>query len=887
MLKTYLSIAGLRLISLALAAILMLLVIVVIPADDFGRFNLMMSVGQVIVAASLSFFNLALLRYARENFTLHGVIGEALATRSILQLLLLGIVLPLIWLSFPWLSSMMDVLPQTLPLLLILTVVISLSEMGTVSAQSVGRLVGYGTAQVLFRLVQVATLTFMYVAVINDWTILFIGTLVGYGIAAAVAWSWIPRRAFSHFRPSLSMLRRFVSFSWSIPAAGLTVVIINWMDLWFIGRFMDLKSVGVYAWAYNLSMAGTALLAPLAALIGPRTIDLRARGHVSEIRRMVMISQPVFLLAVTMIPLVASTFASLVSLLPLGTYAGAVAPAMVLVAAVAFQVGRYLWEPQVYSFEALVVRGTAVIITMGLINALGDWVLIPRMGIVGAAIATAIAFAFGALALLATVRRNLGIGGPSLAAITLVAIAAMVPVALTALSPAPLTYALCAFVTPILFVAARKVGLFAALGLITWPAVEHREAWPTRLLRAVVFFTTQPEEPTHLRDDIDATFRSEERVAGFTGDRRRSSDQTRVLHVITGLRIGGAERMLTSLVTSIWPDSIKFCVVSLTRGGHFMARLRESGVEVLDLNIRGPISASLGLIRLVRIISGYRPHIVQSWMYHADLVATLALILSRRRRQTRLYWGIRCSNMDQRRYSPILRHVIRLCTWLSFVPDKIVANSRSGLEYHRKIGYRPRSDLVIENGVDTAVFHPDADTRRQVRRELRVDGNSPILAMVARKDPMKDHATFFTALEKVPNAVALLIGSGTDQFPDMPRVLKFGETTDVGRLLSACDLTISSSAFGEGFSNALLEGMSCGLPAVATDVGDAREIIGDTGLIVPPGNSDALATAINTLLEEPADSRLRRRERARDRIVKNYGLETAVKNFERLYNGET
>ncbi len=318
-----------------------------------------------------------------------------------------------------------------------------------------------------------------------------------------------------------------------------------------------------------------------------------------------------------------------------------------------------------------------------------------------------------------------------------------------------------------------------------------------------------------------------------------------------------------------------------------MARLRESGVEVLDLNIRGPISAPVGLFRLARIIRGYRPYIVQSWMYHADLAATLALILSGRRRQTRLYWGIRCSNMDQRRYSPILRYVIRICTWLSFVPDKIVANSRSGLEYHRKIGYRPRSGLVIENGVDTMAFHPDSETRGQVRRELRVDGDTPLLAMVARMDPMKDHATFFTALEQVPNAVALLVGSGTDQFPDLPRVLKLGENTGIARLLSACDLTVSSSAFGEGFSNALLEGMSCGLPAVATDVGDAREIVGDTGLIVPPGNPEALAEAINSLLEESEESRLRRRERARDRVIEKFSLEVAVEKFERLYNGES
>ncbi len=885
MFKTYLSIAGLRLISLALAAILMLLVIVVIPADDFGRFNLMISAGQVIVAASLSFFNLALLRYARENFTLHGTIGEALATRSILHLLLLGIVLPLIWLSFPWLSSKMDVLPQMLPLLLLLTVVISLSEMGTVIAQSVGRLVGYGTAQVLFRLVQIATLAFMYVAAINDWTILFVGTLVGYGVAAAVTWSRIPSRAFSGLRPSLSMLRRFVFFSWSIPAAGLTVVVINWMDLWFIGRFMDLKSVGVYAWAYHLSMAGTALLAPLAALIGPRTIDLRARGDVAEIRRMVTISQPAFLLALTMVPLVAGTFAAAVSQLQLGTYADAVAPAMVLVAAVAFQLGRSLWEPQVYSFEALVVRGTAVIITMGLINGVGDWVLIPRVGILGAAIATVIAFAFGALVLLCMVRKNLGAVGPSLAVMTLFAICVVAPVIFAAATPGPMAYVFCALVTPILVAGARKLGLFAGLELIVRSAAEKGEARPAWFLRLLSWFTAQPAEFARLPDDIAAELQPERRFSSIDGDRLQGSDRIRVLHVITGLGSGGAERMLTSLVTSHWSTGVDFRVVSLTKGGHFVERLRDSGVTVFDLNMRNPISAPVSLLRLIRIIRRYRPHIVQSWMYHADLTATMALFIAGRRHETRLYWGIRCSNMEQRRYSLILRFVIRLCAWLSFVPDKIIANSQSGFQYHRDIGYRLESGLVIENGVDTTDFRPDAEMRDQVRRELRLDGDSSLLAMVARKDPMKDHATFFTALQKVPNAVALLIGSGTDQFPDMPRVLKLGETTDIARLLAACDLTISSSAFGEGFSNALLEGMSCGLPAVTTDVGDARAIVGDTGLVVPPDNPQALANAINALLEEPEEVKRRRREKARDRILKNYRIEAAVAKFERLYEG--
>ncbi|MEE9140264.1 MAG: glycosyltransferase [Alphaproteobacteria bacterium] len=359
--------------------------------------------------------------------------------------------------------------------------------------------------------------------------------------------------------------------------------------------------------------------------------------------------------------------------------------------------------------------------------------------------------------------------------------------------------------------------------------------------------------------------------------------ETRVLHVITDLQTGGAERMLTSLMTASWPAGADFRVVSLTPGGEFRSGLEEAGLWVRDLGLRRGLPNPIALWRLVRTIRDYKPDIVQSWMYHADLVAALGLLLSGRRRKTRLFWGVRCSNMDTGRYSWTLRFVIDACARMSHIPDAIIANSEVGRRHHVKIGYLPRRAHVVDNGVDTELFRPDESAREKVRRELGLEPEAPVLALVARRDPMKDHDTFFRALERVPNAYALLIGLGTESFPDMPRVLKLGERHDVPRLLGACDLLVSSSAFGEGFSNAIVEGMACGLPAVATDVGDARRIVGDAGLIVPPRDPVAMADAIGTLLSGSDEERRRRSALARRRVVERFSLAAAIKRFGELY----
>lgn len=355
------------------------------------------------------------------------------------------------------------------------------------------------------------------------------------------------------------------------------------------------------------------------------------------------------------------------------------------------------------------------------------------------------------------------------------------------------------------------------------------------------------------------------------------------MHVITGLYTGGAERMLSQLVLAQHDHAPGLFVVSLLPGGPSFERLVRAGVPVVDLGMKRGWPSIRAVWRLTTLIRREKPNVIQSWMYHADLIAAMGLLLSGRRRKTRLYWGVRCSNMDSRQYSWTLRFVIKACAWMSRIPDAVIANSEAGGRYHLDIGYYPHRLRVIDNGVDTELFRPDGAARDDVRREIGLDAGAPVVALIARRDPMKDHATFFKAMEQLPGVVALLVGSGTETFPDMPRIVKLGERLDVPRLLCACDLIVLSSAFGEGFSNALIEGMACGLPAVATDVGDARRIVGDAGLIVPPEDPASMAKAIKTLLDEPVDAHRRRGGRARQRVVERFSLAGAIRSFGALY----
>ena len=356
----------------------------------------------------------------------------------------------------------------------------------------------------------------------------------------------------------------------------------------------------------------------------------------------------------------------------------------------------------------------------------------------------------------------------------------------------------------------------------------------------------------------------------------------KVMHVITGLHTGGAERMLERLILARRERPLDFRVVTLLPGGAVFDNLVAAGIVVTTLGMRRGFPDPRGVFRLAGLMRREKPDVVQSWLYHADLAATLALLISGRRGKTKLFWNLRCSSMEAWDKNWRQAIVIDICTWLAGIPDAVVANSEEGLKFHLRLGYRPRRSLVIDNGIDPEAFRPDLSARRAARAELGIPESQPLVAMLARLDRVKDHATFLKALESLPHVAALLIGGGTECLDARPNIYRLGERHDVPRLLAACDLVVSSST-SEGFPNSLLEGMAAGLPAVATDAGDSRRIVGDTGLIVPVGDAAALSQAIARLLGEPPAQRAARSEAARRRIVERFSLERAVAAFDSLY----
>lgn len=368
------------------------------------------------------------------------------------------------------------------------------------------------------------------------------------------------------------------------------------------------------------------------------------------------------------------------------------------------------------------------------------------------------------------------------------------------------------------------------------------------------------------------------------------SERCRVAHVITDLDIGGAERMLVKLLEAVHP-AIDNLVVTLCEPGPLAAEIERLGIPVVSLGLaRGEVRLA-ALLRAVRTLRGFRPHVLQSWMYHADLLATLVFVMSGR---PALAWNLRCADMELERYSPITRCVRGVLARLSRVPRVVVCNSRASRDAHAAYGYRPRRWELIPNGFDTAVFRPSPTAARRLREEFGLEAANRVVGMVARRDPAKDHETLLAAAARVcgvhPEVRFLLVGSGVPALA--PRVQALGlagrvlleeARSDVAGLTAGLDLCVLSSAFGESFPNALGEAMACGVPCVSTDVGDVADLLADCGLVVPRRDPAALAGALCEALAWSPAERERRARRGRERIERDYALDTIAARYRTLF----
>ena len=353
----------------------------------------------------------------------------------------------------------------------------------------------------------------------------------------------------------------------------------------------------------------------------------------------------------------------------------------------------------------------------------------------------------------------------------------------------------------------------------------------------------------------------------------------RVVFIIRSLEAGGAERQLVQLATNLDKSRFDVSVVTYYTGGQFADELTQiRGVRLFSANKRGRYDTLMFLFRLFRIIRGLRPHIVHGYMWGANELASLLGIFT----NAKVVWGIRASNIEFGHYDAAFSLLGRTGAWFSSSADLIIANSKAGRAHHLALGYQSSSIRVIPNGIDIDRFLPVPAARARIRGEWGLLVDAIAVGIVGRLDPMKDHETFFKAAklvaEALPAARFIVVGGGNDNFrAGLQRLVSelglsnhvvwAGARRDMPEVYSALDVAISASAFGEGFSNAIGEAMACGVPCVATDVGDAADIMGDCGRLVPPRDADRLAAAIVATIgsDRPVIGR-----RSRERIAANF-----------------
>ncbi|MEA2236367.1 MAG: hypothetical protein QOC81_1091 [Thermoanaerobaculia bacterium] len=324
--------------------------------------------------------------------------------------------------------------------------------------------------------------------------------------------------------------------------------------------------------------------------------------------------------------------------------------------------------------------------------------------------------------------------------------------------------------------------------------------------------------------------------------------QTReIMYVITSLVGGGAERLLTNI--ALQPNvRDRISVVSLLPGGVFRPTLEDAGIEVTDLGVRRRVDALPALFRLAALIRARRPAVVHGWLYHGNLMAFMAAILAQHPR-TALFWGTFCTDGQG---DPWTVRLLRLMNvFLSRFVAGVVYNAKEARDYHRRIGFREPRSIVISNCIDPELFRHDPQKREALRADLGIGDDKVIVAVVARVDPMKDWRTVREAVREVPGIITLAIGKGTDELPAQPGFIGLGWRDDVVRILSAADVFLLGSAFGEGTSLALGEAMLCGLPCVVTDVGGNSSLLGEAGIVVRPRDMRAIRDAIVQLSGDP------------------------------------
>jgi len=346
----------------------------------------------------------------------------------------------------------------------------------------------------------------------------------------------------------------------------------------------------------------------------------------------------------------------------------------------------------------------------------------------------------------------------------------------------------------------------------------------------------------------------------------------RIVYVLTSLGMGGAERQVLALAARMAERGHTVAIIVLR------PRLSEewaTALDVIHLDMRrNPVSVFAGVMRARRFLKGFRPDLIHSHSFHANVVARLIGISLPAKVLSTVH------NVYEGGWHRMLAY--RLTDFLSV---RTTAVSGAAAERFVRLKAVPqRKCMVVTNGIDAAEFAPDQGRRVRMRVAMEA-GESFIWLTAGRIAPAKDIPNLqraFALVRAAHPATQLWIAGEGEPMAAQENVSWLGLRRDLPALLDAADGFVLGSAW-EGMPLVIGEAMTMEKPIVATDVGGVRELVGDAGVLVSAKDSRALADAMIALMEMPADDRRKLGEAARVRIKQGFSMEARAGEWERLY----
>jgi glycosyltransferase involved in cell wall biosynthesis len=379
---------------------------------------------------------------------------------------------------------------------------------------------------------------------------------------------------------------------------------------------------------------------------------------------------------------------------------------------------------------------------------------------------------------------------------------------------------------------------------------------------------------------------------------RKKTSQIYVVHIITSLTADGAGTVLYRLLTHTNRTRFYPIVISLDTESPAADKIRSHGIPVYCLNMANSLNSGWHVLKLVRLLRELAPDVIQGWMYHGNLAASIAnTALSNR---YPIFWNIRQSLYDIELETTTIQWALKLSAKRSAKPGYILYNSYRSAEQHTLFGFKEGKTHIIPNGFDTHIFAPNRQNGESIRQSLGIPTDSFVIGMVANYHPMKNHALFIEAAQLLAkhqqNTHFILVGRDITldnreiaallkRYPPLRTKLHImGERKDIPAILNALDLFTLTSSYGEGFSNVIGEAMACGVPCVATDVGDTPRIIGNTGQILREATPSSLAFAWLEWINAGETWRKEQGQRAQQRIKKHYSIKDMTAQYQELYS---